>query len=380
MPDGDAPNFLWDSSLPGFGVKCSPRGAKRYVVKYRTDGGGRSARQRWLTLGGHGHLTPDQARKMAQQALAAVARGEDPQGSKASRRSAVTLGDVWERYEREHLPSCKAQTRCGYEAQWKNQLMPKFGKFAVNEISRSDVDKLHKGLRATPYLANRIIALLSRLMTLAEVWEFRPAGSNPCRNIERFKENSRSRYLSIEELKTLGSSLEEMIVENTIAPSAANAIRLLLLTGARLTEILAAEWSWVDYKLKLIALPESKTGAKPLFLSEAAIALLERQRVISGSGTFIFPGTGKEGRMINLRKPWLKVCERAGLNGVRLHDLRHTAASVAVSQGASLPIIGRLLGHSQAQTTQRYAHVSSDPALLAANAIGEVMQGPLKLR
>lgn len=379
MPQGEAPSFLWDRSLPGFGVKCSPRGAKRYVVKYRADGGGRSARQRWLTLGGHGQLTPDQARKMAQQALAAVARGEDPQGAKTGRRDAMSVADLWERYEKEHLPSCKPLTRRDYEAQWKARLKPKFGKIAVQNVSRSDVDQLHKALRATPYRANRVLALFSRLMTLAEAWDLRLPGSNPCRHIERYEEKPRSRYLSVEELKALGAALEAMSVDKTLSASASNAIRLLLLTGARLNEVLGAEWQWVDYKRKLIALPDSKTGAKPVFLSEAAITILKQQKAIAGNSTFIFPGRGEEGRMINLRKPWSKVCGRAGLEGVRLHDLRHTSASVAVSQGASLPIIGRLLGHSQAQTTQRYAHVDSDPALLVANAIGEVMRGPLKL-
>ena len=210
MPDGEAPSFLWDSSLPGFGVKCSPRGAKRYVVKYRADGGGRSARQRWLTLGGHGQLTPDQARKMAQQALAAVARGEDPQGAKASRRSASSVADVWERYEKAHLPSCKPQTRRDYEAQWETRLKPRFGNIAVHEVSRSDVDKLHKSLRATPYQANRAVALLSRLMNLSEVWELRPPGSNPCRHVERFEEKPRTRFLSMDEMKTLGQVIEAM--------------------------------------------------------------------------------------------------------------------------------------------------------------------------
>lgn len=378
-PEGDAPSFLWDRSLPGFGVKCTPRGAKKYVVKYRANGGGRSASQRWLTLGGHGQLTPDQARKMAQQALAAVARGEDPQGAKMKRRGAPSLGDLWKRYESEHLPSCKPQTRRDYEAQWANRLKPKFGNIAVHEVSRSDVDKLHKSLRATPYQANRAVALLSRLLNLAEAWDLRPQGSNPCRHVERFAEKPRTRFLNLNEMKTLGETMELMISEKTLSSSAANAIRLLLLTGARLSEILAAEWSWFDSKLRIIALPDSKSGAKPLYLSEAAITVLNQQRKITGTGRVMFTGTGKDGRMINLRKPWMRVCERASLEGVRLHDLRHTAASVAVSQGASLPIIGRLLGHSQAQTTQRYAHVDSDPALLAANAVGKVMQGPLKV-
>ena len=379
MPQSGKPTFLWDTSLPGFAVKCSPQGIKTYLIKYRTDGGGRSALQRWLTLGRHGQLTPDQARKMAQQSLSAVARGEDPQGTRTKARNAETVTQVWERFKNDHLPTRKPKTRNEYEAQWETVLKPALGNSKVYQVTRNDVDKLHTSLRATPYRANRAIALLSRLMTLTEIWQLRPAGSNPCRHIERYKETPRSRYLSTEELNRLGEAMQNMLATEELAPAAANAIRLLLLTGARLTEILTAEWAWVDYERCLIALDDSKTGAKPVFLSDAAMAVLKRQSVLTGTGKFIFPGPGKSGCMINLRKSWIKVCEQAGLKSVRLHDLRHTAASIAVSQGASLPIIGRLLGHTQTQTTQRYAHVDSDPALLAANAIGAVIENALKL-
>lgn len=378
VADAGKPAFLWDMTLPGFGVKCSGRGVKSYVVKYRANGGGRSAKQRWLTLGRHGKLTPDQARKLAQQVLAAVARGEDPQGERVSGRNATTLADVWARYTRDHLPRRKPRTRYDYERQWDKVISPTFGQMAVHQISRSDVDRCHKRLRATPYRANRVLALLSRLMTLAEVWEHRPAGSNPCRHVERFSEKPRSRYLSRDELVKLGEALQLSVVEGEITQGAANAVRLLLFTGARLTEVLSLEWSWVDYERNLIALPDSKSGAKPIFLNDAAVAVLKEQAENSCSGKFVFPGDGKLGRMVNLRKPWTKLCARAGLDGVRLHDLRHTVASVAVGQGASLPVIGRLLGHSQAQTTQRYAHVDADPALVAANAVGQAISSALE--
>jgi integrase len=378
-PVAGRPVYLWDASLSGFGVKCSPGGMKRYLIKYRTNGGGRSSPQRWFTLGSHGQLTPDQARKMAQKALAAVAQGDDPQGNKLKDRAAATLEAVWERFKVEHLPARKPQTRYEYEAQWTSRLRPALGRARVAQISRSDVDKLHKKLHATPYRANRILALLSRLMTLAEVWELRAPGSNPCRHIQRFAETPRNRYLSNQELTALGTAMALLIESDKLSLSAANAIQLLLLTGARVTELLSAEWAWVDTDRGVIALPDSKTGAKPIFLSQAAVAVLRRQADLSKASRFVFPGTGKTGRMIDLGRAWSKVCQAAGLTRVRLHDLRHTAASIAVGQGASLPIIGRLLGHTQAQTTLRYAHVDSDPALLAANAVGEVVEHALQL-
>ena len=341
------PSFLWDNKLAGFGVKCLPTGAKRYVVKYRSGGGGRSATQRWLTLGTHGQLTAEEARKLAQQALAAVARGDDPQDAKVKKRAAKRVSDVWERFRDEHLPSRKAQTRYEYESQWRTVLEPKLGRMRAADVSQSDVDALHKGLRLTPYRANRILALLSRLMTLAELWGIRPAGTNPCRHVERFKECPRNRYLSGVELDRLGEVMRSMVDSMDLSQDAANAVRLLLLTGARLSEILAARWEWIDRKKRAINLPDSKTGPKAVFLSRSAIRVLIRQRRQSHSSAFIFPGTGADGRLINLRKSWTRICAKAELQGVRLHDLRHTAASVAVGQGASLAIIGRLLGHSQ---------------------------------
>ncbi len=373
----DRPAYLWDDGLAGFGVKALPTGAKKYIVKYRVGAGGRTATQRWLTLGAHGQLTCDQARQMAQQALAAVARGEDPQGVNFMQRTAPTLKDVWERFESTHLVSRKPQTISEYRSQWRDIIEPALGRSRIEEISRSDVDRLHKSLGNTPYRANRAIALLSRLMTLAEAWELRAQGTNPCRFVERYKEKARTRYLSFDELKQLGEALHKLEATGQIQPGAVNAIKMLLLTGARRDEILTAQWAWVDWDRRLIRLPDSKTGSKDIFLSDEAVRVLKDQQRLSGAidGHYIFPGRSAGKRMVNLRKPWTRVCEAAEISGVRIHDLRHTAASIAVGEGSTLSVIGRLLGHTQAQTTMRYAHVDIDPALVAANKIGSVVAG-----
>jgi integrase len=166
-----------------------------------------------------------------------------------------------------------------------------------------------------------------------------------------------------------------MTAEGEIWPDIGNAVKLLLLTGARLTEITNAKWEWVDWKLQILALPDSKTGKKPVYLGATAIELLRQQQATSrdADSIYIFPGRSAGKPLHNLRKPWGRVCERAGIKGVRLHDLRHTAASIAVGQGITLPVIGALLGHSQAQTTLRYTHVASDPALIAVDAIGRIV-------
>jgi integrase len=378
--DKTTPQFLWDDTLTGFGVKVLPSGVKRYILKYRTSGGGRAAPQRWLSLGTHGQLTPDQARGLAQQALASVARGEDPQGAKFKQRAAPSLTDVWTRFESEYLPMRKPQTRSEYESQWRDLLHPKFGRTPVEAIARGDVDKFHKSHRQAPYRANRVLALLSRLMSLAETWDWRAQGTNPCKHIERFPEQARTRFLSVEELRRLGTAIEQLLSEQTILPTAANAVELLLLTGARLNEVLGARWEWVNWEAGVLSLPDSKTGAKPVFLSNVAFDVLRRQKQESGESSYVFSSPLTNRPLVNLRKSWVRICERAGLENVRLHDLRHTAASIAVGRGASLPVIGRLLGHSQAQTTLRYAHVDTDPTLAAANEIGDVVSGAFRHR
>lgn len=373
------PVFLWDDAVPGFGIKALPSGAKRFIFKYRADGGGRSAKQRWLTIGTYGALTLDQARDLARQAHADVARGGDPQGKKSNLRAAPTLNDAWLRFEEEELPQKKPLTQRDYRAIWTNLLCDRFGTSKVETIARSDIDRFHKSHRETPYQANRAIALLSRLMSLAEAWEWRPQGTNPCRHVARFEERPRTRYLTQAELKRLGASLEKLSTTGAITETARNAIELLLLTGARLNEILTANWRWVDLKKGIVSLPDSKTGAKPIYLSEQAKGVLKRQMVSVGRKRYVFPSTkDPKKHFVNLSKSWHRVCSDAKISDVRLHDLRHTAASIAVAQGASLPVIGRLLGHSQAQTTQRYAHVDADPALKAANEIGAVVDATLR--
>jgi len=378
MPNGSQPTYLWDDALAGFGVKALPSGPKRYFVKYRTQGGGRNAPQRWLMLGTHGQLTPDQARQMAQQALAAVARGDDPQSEKFKRRSAPTLKDLWDRFEQEQLPLKKPHTQYDYRRLWSSVLETRFASQRVEAISSSEVDKFHKSLSAKPYRANRALALLSRLMNLAEVWEMRSQSTNPCRAVEKFPEEHRQRFLSQAEIQAMNEAAEALVKEKQISQGAAHAVCLLLLTGARVSEMLGAKWAWLDRNLKVISLPDSKTGKKLIYLSDAALEVLDKQSVLSGKSKFIFPSHQEGKHFVGLPKSWAKICERAGLEGVRIHDLRHTAASIAVGQGASLPLIGKLLGHTQAQTTMRYAHVDVDPALAAANEIGNAISRSLE--
>ena len=371
---GAAPIYAWDDQLAGFGVKVLPTGRRKYVCKYRV-GGGRAGRDRWYLIGTHGQITCEQAREMAVQVLSAVARGEDPQSERLIAREAPTVGDLWTRYSAEHLPRKKARSRIDDMQKARDYILPRLGRLKVADVARVDVNNLHRDLSDRPYQANRVLALLSKMLSLAEAWGYRPDGTNPCRHIEKYKEKARQRYLTVDELNRLGEALELLEFKGGNGMYAAAAIKLLLLTGARVSEVLQARWDWVDWDRNCVILPDSKTGPKSLFLSVPALAVLcgLAETRDAGTSAFIIKGrlTGKP--LVNLAKPWKSLCQAADLEGVRIHDLRHTAASVGVGQGLSLPIIGRLLGHSQPQTTSRYAHVDGDPALRAINLIGETI-------
>lgn len=365
------PIYMWDGSIKGFGVKILPSGVKRYVFKYRSYGGGRRAVQRWMQLGTHGEMPFEKVREHARQVSAAVGRGEDPQGEKLAIRAAPTMKDAWERLEVELLPKRKEITVRDYRAAWTNKIEPRLGTMKVRDVTRADIDKLHKSISKTaPFLANRVLALLSKMMNMAEAWEWRDQGTNPCRFVEKNKENKRERYLSGGELKRLGEALNSLVDLGLIWPDMANVFRLLLLTGARKNEIAACKWAWIDWENSIVRLPDSKTGAKPLYLSSSALQVLKSQQITTRRPDFefVFPGAKRDAHIINLAKPWKLICQEADLADVRIHDLRHTAASIAVGQGVALPIIGRLLGHSQAQTTAQARYCDDVAALVDAAA------------
>ena len=380
-PTAVKPKLIWDSLIPGFGVKILPSGKRKYVLKYRTMGGGRSAQQRWYMIGTHGTITLDQARVAAKKVHGAIADGKDPQGQKEAFRGASTVSSLWDRFETDHLSKRKGSTHRHYKQIWDLHIKPALGSKKVIDVNRDDVHRLHHGMANHPYQANRMIAVLSKMFNLAERWEIRPDGSNPCRHVEKNREASRERFLSSEEMERLGDALRFGLAAQTETPHMVAAIKLLLLTGARVSEILGARWEWLDWGRHVIRLPDSKTGEKQLYLSSPALQVLEHLNELrkAKDNPYIIAGQREGQPLSGLRHPWHRVRERAGLEDVRLHDLRHTAASIGVAQGMNLPVIGRLLGHSQASTTQRYAHVDVDPALAAANKIGAVVADALDI-
>ena len=364
---GGTDTVYWDGELTGFGLRVRRSGRKSYVVQTRIAG-----KLCWFTIGPHGPLNPDQARARALEILACAKKGIDPRDADARREAEPSMADLGRRFLEEYVPvHCKPSTREEYSRSVRLFVDPVIGELRVPEVQRKDIAALHHGLRDKPYQANRTLGVLSKMFSLAEVWGWRPDGSNPCRHVKRYKEHKRERFLSPEETERLGQVLREAEEE---MPSAVAAFRLLLLTGCRMSEIRDLRWDYV--KDDCIELPDAKTGGRVVPLGPEARAVLssiprdeDNPWVIAGR----LPGS----HLTDLQRPWRRIRKQAGLEGVRIHDLRHSFASRALALGESLTMIGKLLGHTQVQTTARYAHLARDSIQTAAARITGSIGGNL---
>ena len=391
----ERPFFLWDGHLKGLGARVDPSGAKTFVLRYRPKSHGANSPKRFVTIGRYGVLTVDEARNRAREILGAVASGEDPAADLAHKRAASTFAEVADRFLNEHVNSKrKSKTATAYKALLENYAVPALGSRKAEAITRAEVSRLHSQLAETPYQANRLLAVIGSLYAFAEKQGLVTEHCNPARKIEKFPEERRERFLSSVEIERLGVAIR--LGETTGIPwtvevakprskhlpktenqrtllsaDAAAALRLLIFTGARLREILDLRWEHVDLERGLLLLPDSKTGRKTIVLNRAAATVLQTH---PRRGPFVIPGDDPERPRSDLKKPWAAVCRHAGLTGLRIHDLRHTFASIGAGASLGLPIVGKLLGHSQAQTTARYAHLDVDPLVRAANLIGDHIQ------
>ena len=367
---GPADVIAWDTELVGFGCKVTPKGKRSYFLYYRTSEG----QQRRPAIGTHGATRPETARAIARRWLAEVAEGKDPSQCRTDGRAAPTVRDLCERYMIEHAETRKkAASIRGDRRLIDKHLNPALGAKKVASVTRPDIAALHHSLRATPYEANRVLAMTSKMFSLAELWDLRPDGSNPAKNVERYPEKKRERYLSGDEVARLWIVLHSADAAAKASPSAIAAIKLLLLTGRRLSEVLGLRWAWIDLDTKVMRLPDTMTGALTVSLADAAIEVLADLKAEGRDATFVIAGRQNGTSLVNLQKPWQALRALAGLDEVRIHDLRHTFASIAAGLGMGLPLIGRLLGHTQAATTARYAHLAQDPVRVAADAIGVEM-------
>lgn len=302
-----------------------------------------------------------------------VSQGHDPSGDKQELRTIPTLKELAEQYMTEHAPRKKASSQKEDQRLWEQHILPTLGSLKISSLDRSDIAKLHHALSRLPTTANRVLSLLSKALNLAELWGYRPNHSNPCLHIKKYGEQKRERFLSQEEINKLMQALEEE-EQNSQNLWAIHAIRLLLITGCRLNEILTLKWEEVDVDHQCLRLSDSKTGKKLVYVSTAALELF-KSIPRTESNPYVICGAKDKAHLINLQKPWRRIRAKVGLQDVRLHDLRHTFASIAASKGLSLPIIGALLGHKQTQTTARYAHLIGQPLLEASEKIsGEIMR------
>jgi len=390
---------IWDSQLRGFGLRVAPSGTKTYILRYRPRNAGPSAPKRFVVLGRHGAITPDEARTRASTTLGAVSAGP------CAGAQAVASGSDVRRVgrgvpQRSRTRKAKGSDRAGYEAVLKSYFLPQFGKRKAETITAGEIAKVHLTLRDRPYQANRIVAIVASMYGFAGRRGLVPKGTNPAGGLERFREEKRERYLGTDELRRLGETLRlagtdglpwrldsnaapskhlprEENRRTVLPPEVILAFCLLILTGARLREILHLEWSHVDMERGLLLLPDSKTGRKTIVLNSPALSLLERAE---RRGRFVIPGGSDPARpRSDLKKAWHAIQQHAGLVGVRIHDLRHTFASIGAGASLGLPIVGKLLGHSQPATTARYAHLDADPLRRGTNLIGQKLSDAMGL-
>jgi len=395
---GDRERVIWDGLVPGFGVRIHPGGRRTYMLVYRV-GGGRAGRRRTLTLGLHGAIDCKEARRQAREAHLLAVKGVDPAGEKLASRLAPTVSALCDRFLELHArPHKRARSVEEDERNMRNHVRPLLGSLKVTAVTCADVDAAINAIRdgktarnektvkhgrrivrGGVAAANRTLALLKTMFTLAERWGLRPPASNPCRNARKYPERPRERFLSLDELQRVAAALADAgAKKGGVSASARAAIRLLLFTGCRVSEILTLRWGQVDLERGVARLAESKTGPKSVYLNAPARAVLgvllgERKPKASD---YILPGEGGEGHLPGLKSAWSSIRRRAALPDVRLHDLRHTFASMGAADH-SMFLLGKLLGHRNVSTTARYAHLAADPVQQAAETIGRRIAGAM---
>lgn len=360
--------FYWDDQLKGFGLRVSPRGRMTFIIQYRNERG-RTGRHK---LGTASNMKAERARSLAREKLGLIESGGDPSRERRALRERPTLRELSEDYLEQHGPKKRESSLENDRSMLKCIILPALGERLVTEIDSRDISRLHHSRRKTPYHANRVVALLSKMFSLAIQWDIRP--DNPAKGIERFPEQSRDRWLNDDEIRALTTALDK-------SPNhrAANAVRLLLLTGARRNELLQTKWEHIDLERGVWHKPSSHTKQKrteqvPLNGPAKALLIAMKEKSGDGGGDYLFPGNAEGKPLQDIKKFWARICAKAGLTDVRLHDLRHTFASQLVSSGIPLTVVGRLLGHTQAATTFRYAHLADDPLRDATDRFGTKVQ------
>jgi integrase len=369
LPPERGNKITYDGSVAGFGARVTTAGARSFVLNYRT----KTGVERRITIGAFPTWSVVAARDEAKRLRRAVDSGRDPVNELRETRDAPTVDELCGRFEREYIPRKRPGTAKDYRNQIRAEIRPTLGRLKVAEVQFRDIDRLHHKIsQRAPTQANRALALLSRMFSMAIKWQMRR--DNPCKGVEKNPEEKRSRYLSGDELARLSAALAELRDQ-----TAANAIRLLLLTGARRGELLRARWQDINFERGQWSKPASSTKQAKLHvvpLSAPALQLLSGMRERAGDDAeWVFPAVIKSGPRTNLDLAWNEARTTAGIADIRLHDLRHSFASQLASSGASLPLIGALLGHATPQMTARYAHLFDDSQRAAVERVGAIISG-----
>lgn len=366
-PPASGNRRIYDTEIKGFGVRVTAAGAKAFVLNYYAQG-----RERRYTIGSYPDWSVAAARAEAATLKRAIDRGDDPLGTRQETRAAPTMPELFERYAAEHLPRKAPRAATDDRSMWEKIILPFFGHRKVVAVTHADCDQLHRevGLTGRKVRANRVIEVLRKAMNLAVRWGWRT--DNPASGVQRNPEEGRERYLTREEVGRLTAALSAHRER-----ASATAIRLMLLTGCRRGEALTARWAEFDLAAGVWIKPSAHTKQRKMHrvpLSDSVVTLLREWRSAQG-GEFLFPS--RDGRpLTDVKRTWEGVRRATGLEDVRLHDLRHTFASILVSGGQSLPMIGSMLGHTQAQTTARYAHLMDEPLRDAAEVVATFVKGP----
>lgn len=374
----------WDGELTGFGVRVRPSGSKSFVVVYRT--GGRNSPQRRVTVGAVGKIDVDVARSEARRILAGAELGQDRAGDLARSRAEMSVAALCDLYLAEGCETKKPSTLATDRGRIERHIKPLLGAKRISELTRADIERFMRDVAAGKTAvdvktkkfgramveggrgtATRTVGLLGGILSFAVLRQMR--GDNPVRGVKRYKDKKGETFLSSAELATLGEAVAKCESEGA-SPAAIAIIRLLAFTGARKSEIASLKWSELDLQRGYLALGDSKTGAKIIPLGAPAVEVLSGVGRIEGA-TYIFPASSGEGHFQGVEKVWRKVRVAAGFPGLRLHDLRHSFASIGLARGDALAVIGAILGHADVKTTSRYAHLADDPVRNAANEISK---------